>query len=191
MIEDIKTHGIIEHVQSYIEFQKHKVKIAAEHFKNGKLPVNSYTDEEYDYIIVGAGTAGCVLADRLASTRNFRVLIIEAGPCDAQVNDVVHAPIATANLWSNENFSSIIDWGYVTEAQEFKSHYSDEKLIQHKVFWPLGKVWGGSSAVNRMIYIRGVPEDYNEWSRAGPEYAEWSYKNILPYFIKCEKKYES
>ncbi|HUC56814.1 MAG TPA: GMC family oxidoreductase N-terminal domain-containing protein [Streptosporangiaceae bacterium] len=124
----------------------------------------------YDYVIVGAGSAGCVLAARLTENPSVRVLLLEAGrPDDA---DEIHIPAALNLL-----FQSSYDWGYVTVPQD--------RAAGQSVYWPRGKVIGGSSSINAMVYIRGSKYDYNTWR---DEYGcdGWGYNDILPYFIRAE-----
>ena len=125
----------------------------------------------YDYVIVGAGSAGCVLAGRLSENPSVRVLLLEAGPPDTA--DEIHVP-AMLNLL----FQSTYDWGFRTVPQE--------KAAGQAVYWPRGKVIGGSSSINAMIYIRGNKHDYNTWR---DEYGcdGWGYNEILPYFIRAEQ----
>ncbi|RUS21799.1 choline dehydrogenase [Endogone sp. FLAS-F59071] len=107
--------------------------------------------ESYDFIIVGAGTAGCVLARELIEKlKQVRILVLEAGPCDAQLNDKIHAPFDAGVLWG----SSGCDWGYATEPQTMNSTVNPTRTIANPAFaFPRGKVWGGSSSTNAMIYI--------------------------------------
>ena len=123
----------------------------------------------YDYIIVGAGSAGCALANRVTENPTNTVLLLEAGgPDDAQE---IHIPVAFSSL-----FKSPIDWAYETEEQ---SHLNNRRL-----YWPRGKVLGGSSSINAMIYMRGNRRDYDHWNELGNE--GWSYVDVLPYFKKAE-----
>jgi choline dehydrogenase len=123
----------------------------------------------YDYIIVGAGSAGCVLANRLTEDPATTVLLLEAGgPDEAQE---IHIPAAFSGL-----FKSPLDWAYETEEQP---HLNNRKL-----YWPRGKVLGGSSSINAMVYMRGNRRDYDHWSALGNQ--GWSYAEVLPYFKKAE-----
>ncbi len=124
----------------------------------------------YDYVIVGAGSAGCVLAARLTENPSVRVLLLEAGPPD--IADEIHIPAAVNLL-----FQSPYDWGFRTVPQD--------RAAGQSVYWPRGKVIGGSSSINAMIYIRGNKYDYNTWR---DEYGcdGWGYNDILPYFIRAE-----
>lgn len=130
---------------------------------------------EYDYIIVGAGSAGCVLANRLAARRDLRVLLLEAGGRDS--SPFIHMPAGIARLAGNPR----VDWGYYTEPEPH--------LLGRRLYWPRGRVLGGSSSINAMCYTRGHPGDYDEWARLVGE--EWSYANVLPYFIKSEGQAQS
>lgn len=123
----------------------------------------------YDYIIVGAGSAGCVLANRLTEDASVKVLLIEAGGADT--NPEFRIPLAVSKL-----FMSPHDWAYQTEAQP--------QLNERQIFWPRGKVLGGSSSLNIMVYIRGQAYDYDQWAANGN--SGWSYADVLPYFKKSE-----
>ncbi|MFY9585018.1 MAG: choline dehydrogenase [Candidatus Acidiferrales bacterium] len=123
----------------------------------------------YDYVIVGAGSAGCVLANRLTEDSRTTVLLLEAGGPDQ--DKTLRIPAAFSKL-----FKSPHDWAYYTEKQPH--------LHQRKLFWPRGKVLGGSSSINAMIYIRGSRCDYDHWRSLGN--AGWSFAEILPYFKKAE-----
>jgi choline dehydrogenase len=124
----------------------------------------------YDYIIVGAGSAGCVLANRLSADPTTKVLLLEAGGRDT--NPFIHMPAGYVALMRG----GWIDWGYHTEPQK--------QLNNRKLFWPRGKVLGGSSSVNAMVYVRGCHSDYDNWRQLGN--AGWSYTDCLPYFRKAE-----
>jgi choline dehydrogenase len=125
----------------------------------------------FDYVIVGGGSAGCVVAARLAEDPGTRVLLIEAGPDPKDIAEV-HVPAAYSRL-----FRSQYDWNYVTLPQE--------RADGRPVYWPRGKVLGGSSALNAMIYIRGNQADYDSWR---DEYGctGWGYKELFPYFLRAE-----
>ena len=125
----------------------------------------------YDYVIVGAGSAGCVLAGRLSENPLVSVLLLEAGPPDDA--DEIHIPAAVNLL-----FQSTYDWGYATVPQD--------RAAGQSVYWPRGRVIGGSSSINAMIYIRGNKYDYNTWrDEFGCD--GWGYTDILPYFIRAEQ----
>ena len=125
---------------------------------------------EYDYIIVGAGSAGCVMANRLSENPNNRVLLVEAGGSDN--NPFIHMP---AGLWQLRN-NKKINWAYTTEPQP--------GLNQRQLFWPRGKILGGSSSINAMIYHRGQAEDYDEWQALGN--SGWDFDSVLPWFLKSQ-----
>jgi choline dehydrogenase len=124
----------------------------------------------YDYVIVGAGSAGCVLASRLSENPSLEVLLLEAGPPDDA--DEIHIPAAHNLLWQSR-----YDWGYRTVPQD--------RAAGQSVYWPRGRVIGGSSSINSMIYIRGNARDYNTWrDEFGCD--GWGYHDLLPYFIRAE-----
>ncbi|WP_430391353.1 GMC family oxidoreductase [Dyella sp. 20L07] len=125
----------------------------------------------YDYIIVGAGSAGCVLANRLSERKNKRVLLLEAGPSDW--HPLIHMPAGISRLANNRS----VNWGYRTEPEA--------QLQGRRLWWPRGKTLGGSSAINAMCYIRGVPGDYDRWAQATGD-VRWSWQHVLPWFIRSE-----
>ena len=125
----------------------------------------------YDYVIIGAGSAGCVLASRLTEDASIKVLLLEAGGRDT--NPFIHMPAGYVALMRG----GWVDWGYHTEPQK--------RLNDRKLFWPRGKVLGGSSSVNGMVYIRGCHSDYDTWRQLGN--AGWSYADCLPYFRRSER----
>lgn len=124
----------------------------------------------YDYVIVGAGSAGCVLANRLSANPAVRVLLLEAGGADW--NPFIHMPAGLAHLVGNRS----VDWDYYTEPQP--------ELDGRRLYWPRGRVLGGSSSINAMCYTRGHHLDYDEWQSLGAQ--GWSYADVLPYFRKAE-----
>lgn len=130
----------------------------------------SNASKEVDYIVVGAGSAGCVLANRLTESGAASVLLIEAGGRD--INPFIHMPAGIAKLIDNPR----IDWNYYTEPES--------ELAGRKLYWPRGKVLGGSSSINAMCYIRGAAGDYDEWRDAG--LVGWGFDDVLPYFRKSE-----
>ena len=125
---------------------------------------------EYDYIVVGAGSAGCVLANRLSADAGNRVLLLEAGSRDT--NYLFRLPMLMGKLMH----SGIYNWKYHTEPEP--------NLAGRAVYWPRGKVLGGSSTINGMIYVRGNRADYDGWEALG--LPGWSYKDVLPYFKRSE-----
>lgn len=127
-------------------------------------------DREYDYIIVGAGSAGSVLANRLSARSDVRVLLLEAGGADR--SPFIHMPAGIARLVNDPR----VDWRYYTEPEA--------ELQNRRLYWPRGRVLGGSSSINAMCYTRGHRSDYDEW--AGLSSAGWSYPQVLPYFRKSE-----
>lgn len=125
----------------------------------------------YDYIIIGAGSAGCVLANRLSEDPSVKVLLLEAGGRDTAKE--IHIPVAFSKL-----FKGPCDWTYFTEPEP--------QLGNRSLYWPRGKVLGGSSSMNAMIYIRGHRADYDQWRDLGNP--GWGYADVLPYFKKSEKQ---
>ncbi|KAF1694292.1 GMC family oxidoreductase [Pseudoxanthomonas koreensis] len=124
----------------------------------------------YDYIIIGAGSAGCVLAARLSEDPACRVLLLEAGPRDW--NPLIHMPAGLGRLVNNRT----VNWDYSTEPEP--------QLHGRRLWWPRGKVLGGSSSINAMCYTRGVPADYDAWAQAGAD--GWNWNSLLPYFLRAE-----
>ncbi len=127
----------------------------------------------YDYIIIGAGSAGCVLANRLSQNINHRVLLLEAGGPDHNVH--IHIPGAYAKLNHTK-----VNWNFKTEPQKH--------ILDRRIYLPRGKTRGGSSAINAMAYVRGNKADYDRWSDLGNP--GWSYDEVLPYFIKSENNHQ-
>jgi choline dehydrogenase len=125
---------------------------------------------DFDYVIVGAGSAGCVLANRLSADERNRVLLLEAGPPDTY--PWIHIPIGYAKTM----FHPVLNWGFYTEPEP--------TMNGRKVYWPRGRTLGGSSAINGLISIRGQAEDYDAWASAGNP--GWSFADVLPWFRKLE-----
>ena len=130
----------------------------------------SATLEEYDYIIVGAGTAGCLLANRLSEDPDVRVLLLEAGGKDDYI--WIHIPVGYLYCHGNPR----VDWGFKTA--------SEEGLNGRSLNYPRGKVLGGCSSINGMIYMRGQAQDYDLWRQYGNP--GWAWNDVLPYFMKHE-----
>ena len=130
----------------------------------------SATLEDYDYIIVGAGTAGCLLANRLSADPNVRVLLLEAGGKDDYI--WIHIPVGYLYCHGNPR----VDWGFKTA--------EEEGLNGRSLNYPRGKVLGGCSSINGMIYMRGQAQDYDLWRQDGNP--GWAWNDVLPYFMKHE-----
>ncbi len=126
--------------------------------------------EEFDYVVIGAGSAGCVMANRLSADPSNRVALLEAGGRD--INPWIHVPVGYFKTIHNPN----TDWCYETEP--------DPGLNGRTLKWPRGKVLGGSSSINGLLYVRGQREDYDDWAQTGLK--KWSYDKVLPYFKKAE-----
>lgn len=126
--------------------------------------------EAVDYIVVGAGSAGCVLANRLSANGQHAVCLLEAGPPDR--SPWIHIPIG----YGKTMFHKVLNWGYYTEP--------DPNMLDRRIYWPRGRTLGGSSAINGLIYIRGQRQDYDAWAAAGNP--GWSWEECLPYFRKLE-----
>jgi len=125
---------------------------------------------EFDYIIIGAGSAGCVLANRLSADPQLQVLLVEAGPRDR--HPFIHMPAGLARLVDNRR----LNWSYHTEPEP--------QLQGRRLWWPRGKVLGGSSSINAMCYVRGVAGDYDRWAAAGA--SGWDWAGVLPWFRHAE-----
>ena len=127
------------------------------------------TESSADYVIVGAGSAGCVLANRLTEDPSVRVIVLEAGGADRSPNIKIPAAFA-------EQFHTKLDWDYYTEPEP---HVDNRRL-----YLPRGKSLGGSSSMNAMLYVRGRPLDYDQWEQQGAD--GWSWEGLRPYFLKAE-----
>lgn len=124
----------------------------------------------YDYIIVGAGSAGCILANRLSASGQYSVLLLEAGRADDSFWFKI--PVGFTKTYYNETYN----WMYYSEPEK--------ELDNRSLYCPRGKVQGGSGSINAMIYVRGQEQDYEDWAQAGNK--GWSYRDVLPYFRKLE-----
>lgn len=136
----------------------------------GPRDVAAAADEEADYVIVGAGSAGCVLANRLTGSGRHRVVLLEAGGADR--NPWIHVPLGYGKLFKDARFN----WLFQSEPQR--------ELNGRVIAQPRGKVLGGSSSINGLVYIRGQPEDFDGWRQAGC--TGWSFADVLPYFRRAE-----
>src|SRR5258708_348842 len=125
----------------------------------------------YDYVVVGAGSAGCVLANRFSEDPSIKVLLLEAGGPDKRRE--IHIPLAFSKL-----FRTSCDWAFYTQEQP--------QLGNRKLYWPRGKVLGGSSSINAMVYIRGHRHDYDTWRDLGNP--GWGFDDVLPYFKKSQSQ---
>ncbi len=125
---------------------------------------------EYDYVVVGAGSSGCVLANRLSADGRHTVLLLEAGPKDNYL--WIHIPIG----YGKTMFHKAYNWGFYTDPEA--------NMKDRKIYWPRGRGLGGSSSINGLIFIRGQQEDYDQWAQLGN--AGWDWEGVLPYFIKSE-----
>jgi choline dehydrogenase len=137
--------------------------------------VNQKSDNKvdtYDFIVVGAGSAGCVLANRLSADPSHRVLLLEAGPRDR--NPWIHIPVG----YYRTMFNPKISWGYETEPVP--------EAGGRRIKWPRGKVLGGCSSINGLVYVRGQRQDFDHWRQLGN--AGWSWDDVLPYFRKSQNQ---
>ncbi|MGR3615682.1 MAG: GMC family oxidoreductase [Paracoccaceae bacterium] len=125
---------------------------------------------EFDFVIVGAGSAGCALANRLSENGRFTVALLEAGPRD--LNPWIHVPVGYFRTMGNAG----TDWQYRTQA--------DDGIAGRSIPWPRGRVLGGSSSINGLLYVRGQPQDFDGWAQLGC--TGWSWDGVLPYFKRSE-----
>ncbi|HEV7603217.1 MAG TPA: choline dehydrogenase [Bradyrhizobium sp.] len=137
---------------------------------NSRSASGQSSTNEFDYIVVGAGSAGCVLANRLTASGRNSVLLLEAGPKDSNI--WIHVPLGYGKLFTNKT----VNWMYQTEPEP--------GLNGRTVFQPRGKVLGGSSSINGLLYVRGQHEDYDRWRQLGN--SGWGFDDVLPYFKKAE-----
>lgn len=128
------------------------------------------SSEVVDYIVVGAGSAGCVLANRLSEDGKHQVALLEAGPADTNI--WIHIPIG----YGKTMFNKKLNWGFYTDP--------DHNMLDRQIYWPRGKTLGGCSSINGLIYVRGQKEDYDRWGELGNK--GWSWEECLPYFRKLE-----
>jgi choline dehydrogenase len=128
--------------------------------------------EEFDFIVAGAGSAGCCVAARLSENGRYRVLLLEAGPEDS--NPWIHMPMGYAKLFAHPQ----LNWMYESEPEP--------ELNNRTLYQPRGKVLGGTSSINGMVYMRGNPADYDEWRQRGC--TGWDWDSVLPYFKKAENQ---
>jgi choline dehydrogenase len=133
----------------------------------GDMPESA---SEFDFVIVGAGSSGCVLANRLSADPSTTVAVVEAGPRDASF--WIHLPIG----YGRTMWDPAVNWKFQTEPEP--------NMDGRRIYWPRGRVLGGSSSINGLIVIRGQPEDYDRWAQAGAP--GWAWNDVLPYFIKLE-----
>ena len=125
---------------------------------------------DYDYIVVGGGAAGCALASRLSEDPRVQVLLIEAGP---EVRSIwTSIPLGVGKLFNNRS----LHWPFLSD--------TEEDLNGRQMYVPTGRLLGGSSSINGLLFVRGDPEEYNRWQEGGC--AGWSYAEVLPYFKRME-----
>ena len=128
--------------------------------------------DSFDYVVIGAGSAGCVMANRLSADGTTSVALLEAGASDW--NPWIHVPVGYFKTIHNP----ATDWCYQTEP--------DSGLNGRSLKWPRGKVLGGSSSINGLLYVRGQHQDYDDWAELGCK--GWSYNDVLPYFKKAQNQ---
>ncbi len=130
------------------------------------------SEHTFDFIVTGAGSAGCAIAGRLSESRRYRVLLLEAGPPDR--NPWIHIPLGYAKTYVDPK----VNWKFETQPQP--------QMHGRKLYLPRGKTLGGSSSINGMVYIRGHRGDYDEWRQRGC--TGWDYDSVLPFFKKAENQ---
>ncbi len=130
--------------------------------------------ESFDFVVVGAGSSGCVIANRLTESGRYSVALLEAGPKDTSL--WVHLPIG----YGKTMWDPVVNWRFYTEPEP--------NMDGRKIYWPRGRVLGGSSSINGLIAIRGQPEDYDRWRDLGNP--GWGFADVLPYFLKSENNEE-
>lgn len=129
---------------------------------------------QYDFVVIGGGSAGAVVANRLSEVKNWTVLLLEAGGDETEISDV---PALAGYLQLTD-----LDWKYQTTPSATRQYC--QAMKGDRCFWPRGKVLGGSSVLNAMVYVRGSKNDYNHWESLGNP--GWGYEDVLKYFLKSE-----
>src|ERR1700674_4846490 len=141
-----------------------------QHIAGDRGPIVTGGAEIYDFIVTGAGSAGCPVAARLSESGRYRVLLLEAGGPDR--NPWIHIPLGYGKTITDPR----VNWCYETEPD----------LNRRRFYWPRGKVLGGSSSINGLVYIRGQAQDFDHWRQLGN--TGWSFDDVLPYFKRAEDK---
>lgn len=137
----------------------------------GDVNVPALGEKEFDYIVTGAGSAGCAVAARLSESGRYRVLLLEVGPPDR--NPWIHIPMGFTRLFADPS----VNWMYQSEPEP--------QLGGRTMYQPRGKVLGGTSSINGMVYMRGNAADYDEWRQRGC--TGWDYESVLPFFKKSRE----